>query len=110
MGRRISGLTNQQETEHDQTRTDTHQNTAFAKRDYEKALSEYFVSYRLVPNRNVLFNIARCYEAMGESNLAWRYWHDVSLDATVSAADMKNVDAALNRLTRTGTGDPQRVA
>jgi outer membrane receptor for ferrienterochelin and colicins len=73
-------------------------NSAFAKKDFDKALSHYFLSYRLVPNRNVLFNIARCYEATGENNLAWRYWHDVSQEA-LSPADRRDVDAALNRLT-----------
>ena len=32
-------------------------NRAFAKRDYDGALASYFLSYRLVPNHNVLFNI-----------------------------------------------------
>ena len=41
-------------------------NEAFAKRDYDRALSHYFLSYRLVPNRNVLFNIAKCFEAQSK--------------------------------------------
>jgi outer membrane receptor for ferrienterochelin and colicins len=74
-------------------------NSAFAKRDYQGALGAYFLSNRLVPNRNVLFNIARCYEALGESDLAWRYWHDVSLEGGLPLEDGREVELALDRLT-----------
>ena len=36
-------------------------NEAYARGQYADALRNYFLSHRLVPNRNVLFNIARCY-------------------------------------------------
>lgn len=71
---------------------------AYTKRDYESALSNYFLSYRLVPNRNVLFNIARCYEALDRQDEAYRYWHDLYVDATLPADDKKDVKAALARL------------
>lgn len=71
---------------------------AYTKRDYEGALSNYFLSYRLVPNRNVLFNIARCYEALDRPDEAYRYWHDLYVDPTVPAEDRKDVKAALARL------------
>ncbi|MBL8921995.1 MAG: PEGA domain-containing protein [Myxococcaceae bacterium] len=71
---------------------------AYTKRDYEAALSSYFLSYRLVPNRNVLFNIARCYEALDRPDEAYRYWHDLFVDPTLPADDRKDVKAALARL------------
>lgn len=71
---------------------------AYTKRDYEGALSNYFLSYRLVPNRNVLFNIARCFEALNRQDEAYRYWHDLSVDATLPADDRRDVKAALARL------------
>lgn len=73
-------------------------NDAYAQRDYQGALARYFLSYRLVPNRNVLFNIARCYEALGRDEEAYRYWHDVSEEKDLSEQDQAEVGAALARL------------
>jgi outer membrane receptor for ferrienterochelin and colicins len=63
-------------------------NEAYAKGHYNEALRSYFTSYRLVPNRNVLFNIARCYEAQNRFNEAYRYYNDLSNE------DLPNDDAA----------------
>jgi outer membrane receptor for ferrienterochelin and colicins len=71
---------------------------AWTRRDYESALSNYFLSHRLVPNRNVLFNIARCFEALDRQDEAYRYWHDLSVDPKLPAADLKEVKSALARL------------
>ncbi len=73
-------------------------NAHYARREYEPALSQYFLSYRLVPNRNVLFNIARCYESISRFDEAYRYFHDLSVDPTLPAADAQEVKAALARL------------
>lgn len=73
-------------------------NRAFAKRDYDGALASYFLSYRLVPNRNVLFNIARCYEAIDRWDEAYRYWNDLAVDASLPDSDKRDVRAALMRL------------
>ena len=51
-------------------------NEAYSKGNYNEALRSYLTSYRLVPNRNVLFNIARCYEAQNRFNEAYRYYND----------------------------------
>ncbi len=71
---------------------------AYQKRDYEGALSNYFLSYRLVPNRNVLFNIARCYESLDRPDEAYRYWHDLFVDPSLPADDRREVKTALARL------------
>ncbi|MCC6335679.1 MAG: TonB-dependent receptor [Myxococcales bacterium] len=73
-------------------------NAAYSKRDYERALASYFLSYRLVPNRNVLFNIARCYEALDRFDEAYRYWNDLFVDPTLPADERKDVKQALARL------------
>lgn len=72
-------------------------NKAYARRDYAAALSSYFLSYRLVPNRNVLFNIARCYEALRRFNEAYRYYNDLATLA-LPARDRREVAAALARI------------
>ena len=73
-------------------------NRAYAKRDYDAALASYFLSYRLVPNRNVLFNIARCYEAIDRLDEAYRYWNDLFVDPSLPDADRRDVKQALARL------------
>src|SRR5262245_46915945 len=37
---------------------------AYARGDYRGALEHFFISNRLVPNRNVVYNIARTFEQM----------------------------------------------
>ena len=86
-------------------------NQAFVKRDYEKALSWYFLSNRLVPNRNVLFNIARCFEALNKFDEAFRYYFELS-GVKLAADDARDVKAALARLSPkvallTVTSDPE---
>ena len=73
-------------------------NRAYARRDYAAALASYFLSYRLVPNRNVLFNIARCYEAVDRPDEAYRYWNDLLVDPSLPEADKRDVRKALMRL------------
>lgn len=73
-------------------------NQAFGKRDYERALASYFLSYRLVPNRNVLFNIARCYEALKEYDQAYRYYYDLLGQKDLPAGDRRDVQRELAQL------------
>ncbi|MET0406127.1 MAG: TonB-dependent receptor [Cystobacter sp.] len=72
-------------------------NEAYARRQYMEALRSYFTSYRLVPNRNVLFNIARCYEALARYNEAYRYYHDLARE-DLPEADASEVNRSLARL------------
>jgi outer membrane receptor for ferrienterochelin and colicins len=72
-------------------------NEAYAKGNYTEALRSYFNSYRLVPNRNVLFNIARCYEAQNRFNEAYRYYNDLS-NEDLPADDAAEVRRSLERL------------
>lgn len=72
-------------------------NDAYAKGQYTEALRSYFTSYRLVPNRNVLFNIARCFEALGKFNEAYRYYNDL-LTEDLPTEDASEVSRSLDRL------------
>ncbi|KFE67984.1 TonB-dependent receptor domain-containing protein [Hyalangium minutum] len=72
-------------------------NEAYAKGNYNEALGSYFASYRLVPNRNVLFNIARCYEAQNRFNEAYRYYNDL-LSEGLPDDDSAEVKRSLERL------------
>ncbi len=75
----------------------TRGNEAFAARRFDEALQHYFLSHRLVPNRNVLFNIARCYEAMGRFDEAYRYYADLAR-AALPEDDAKEVTRSLARI------------
>jgi outer membrane receptor for ferrienterochelin and colicins len=49
-------------------------NQLFRAGHYDEALVEFFTSNRLAHNRNVIFNIARSYEALGRYEEAYRYY------------------------------------
>ncbi|MFU8805335.1 MAG: TonB-dependent receptor domain-containing protein, partial [Bradymonadaceae bacterium] len=49
-------------------------NQAFLAGRFDAALGHYFASHRLVPNRNVIFNIAKCYENLRLYVEAYRYY------------------------------------
>ncbi len=50
--------------------------TAYQRRDYLGALEHLLESNRLVPNRNVVFNVARAYEQLGRYAEAYRHYSD----------------------------------
>ncbi|MBI3184430.1 MAG: TonB-dependent receptor [Myxococcales bacterium] len=72
-------------------------NEDYSKRDYDGALSHYFLSYRLVANQNVLFNIARCFEALDRFDEAYRYYNDLS-SMSLEGEDRREVSQALARI------------
>jgi outer membrane receptor for ferrienterochelin and colicin len=65
---------------------------AFQRADYKSALEKFLESNRLVPNRNVTYNVARCYEELRQFPEAYRYF---SL-ALADEAD-EGVRARINR-------------
>src|SRR5277367_801033 len=65
--------------------------------DYRGALEHFLASNRLAPNRNVLFNIARCYEALHEYPDAYRYYVRTSQGETDPAAHTR-IDEAMKRM------------
>ncbi|WP_044237450.1 TonB-dependent receptor domain-containing protein [Chondromyces apiculatus] len=70
---------------------------AFKRRDYLAALDHFLHSNRLVPNRNVTFNIALAYEELGRFADAHRYYVDVRAaeDDPVVVAE---IDEAIGRI------------
>ncbi|WP_437833415.1 TonB-dependent receptor domain-containing protein [Sorangium sp. So ce1153] len=69
----------------------------YSARDYRGALEHFLVSNRLVPNRNVIFNIARTYEALQEYPDAFRYYVQ-ALELEPNAARRPAIEEALARI------------
>jgi outer membrane receptor protein involved in Fe transport len=66
-------------------------NDAFDQRQYHRALSHFFASHRLAANRNVLVNIALCYQGMRSHVEAYRYFTE-SLHPDMAQADRKAIE------------------
>jgi outer membrane receptor for ferrienterochelin and colicins len=49
---------------------------AYRRSDFREALAYLMASNRLGPNRNVMYNIARCFEQLGQFDQAFRYYTD----------------------------------
>ncbi len=64
----------------------------------DEALGEFLFSNRLVHNKNVLFDIARCYEQLKKPNEAYRWYGEVLAEKDLPPAEREAVLAALQRL------------
>lgn len=65
--------------------------------DYLGALEHFMVSNRLVPNKNVLFNIARCYEQLHRYPDAYRAY-ERALEAETDPQKQKPLSESLDRI------------
>ena len=72
-------------------------NRAYQDKRFEDALSAYYLSNRLVPNRNVQFNIARCLDRLGRYDEAYRAWSSLS-DQELPEKERKAVQDAIEQL------------
>lgn len=70
-------------------------NRAYQEKRFEDALAAYYLSNRLVANRNVQFNIARCLDRLGRYEEAYRAWSTL-LDQPLPEKERK---AALDAIT-----------
>lgn len=70
----------------------------YQMRDFRGALEHFLLSNRLVPNRNVLFNIARSYEQLRQFPDAYRYYM-LSLESEPDPAARERIEAAVKRIT-----------
>ena len=70
---------------------------AYQRGDYQAALQHFLVSNRLVPNKNVLFNIARVYEKLDRYPEAHRYYTQ-ALDQETDPAAQARIRAALEQI------------
>lgn len=66
--------------------------------DFKGALEHFLTSNRLVPNRNVVFNIARTYEQLKRAPDAYRYYVQAAEGETNPAAK-KRVEESIARVT-----------
>ncbi|WP_437309541.1 TonB-dependent receptor domain-containing protein [Sorangium sp. So ce388] len=69
----------------------------YKKGQFHAALEHFLASNRLVPNRNVVFNIALTYEELGRFADAHRYYDD-ALEGETDAQVVADVQAALARI------------
>lgn len=69
----------------------------FQRGSYEAALEHFFVSNRIAPNRNVLFNIGSAFEHLKRYADAHRYYSD-ALDGETDPQALKADQAALARV------------
>lgn len=69
----------------------------YRARDYRAALEHFLASNRLVPNRNVLFNIARSYEQLARYPDAHRYY-TLAHEGETDPLARENIAAALQRI------------
>jgi outer membrane receptor protein involved in Fe transport len=65
--------------------------------DYRAALEHFLASNRLVPNKNVLFNIAKTFEQLGRLPDAYRYYA-LALEGENDASTRQKVSDALTKL------------
>jgi outer membrane receptor protein involved in Fe transport len=65
--------------------------------DFKGALEHFLASNRLVPNKNVLFNIARTYEQLKRAPDAYRYYL-LAAEGETNPAAKKRIDDALLRI------------
>jgi tetratricopeptide (TPR) repeat protein len=65
--------------------------------DYQGALEHFLASNRLVPNKNVVFNIARTYEQLKQPADAYRYYQR-ALEGETDAGAQKRIQEALARI------------
>ncbi|MBI2376034.1 MAG: TonB-dependent receptor [Deltaproteobacteria bacterium] len=70
---------------------------AYQREDFRGALEHFLASNRLVPNRNVMFNIARTLERLSRFPDAYRYYVDARLNES-NAEVLGRIDEALTRI------------
>src|ERR1041384_1612150 len=72
--------------------------TLYREGRVEDALGEFLASNRLVRNRNVAFNIARCFEHLKRWNEAFRWYMEILGERDLSPEDREAVNAAVQRM------------
>lgn len=70
---------------------------AYQRGDFREALTHFLASNRLVPNRNVVFNIARTFEKLKQYPEAYRYYSS-ALAAEKDSAQARKIDDALEQI------------
>jgi outer membrane receptor protein involved in Fe transport len=73
---------------------------AYEKGDFRNALEHFLASNRLVPNKNVTFNIARSYEQLKQGPEAYRYYLQ-ALEAETRPDARKRIEDGMARVAAT---------
>ncbi|MDX2023360.1 MAG: TonB-dependent receptor [Deltaproteobacteria bacterium] len=72
-------------------------NDSYRQGNFTEAVAAYYTSNRLVPNRNVQFNIARCLEKLGQHQQAFRAWSAL-LTNDLPDAERAQIQISIDRL------------
>src|SRR6185503_17164979 len=70
----------------------------YQRGEFREALEHFFASNRLVPNKNVVFNIARTFEQLRRFADAHRYYVD-ALELETNPQTINDINAAIRRIT-----------
>ena len=70
---------------------------AYQRSDFRGALEHFLASNRLVPNRNVVYNIARCYHELKQYPEAYRYY-SLAFEQEPSADARARIERALAQI------------
>jgi len=70
---------------------------SYQRGEYKLALEHFLISNRLVANKNVVFNIARCYEQLNAYPAAFRYY-SLALESETNRDAQAKINAALARI------------
>lgn len=69
----------------------------YQRGNFTSALEHFLTSNRLVTNKNVIYNIARCFEQLGKYPEAFRYF-DLALSGEVEPSAVTTIEQALARI------------
>jgi len=72
---------------------------AYQRGDYTAALERFLTSNRLVPNHNVVYNVARCFEQLGQFAEAFRYY-DQARQGETDASVIASIEMELQRIAK----------
>lgn len=70
---------------------------AYQRAEFKVALEHFLISNRLVPNKNVIFNVARSYEQLKSFPAAFRYYA-LALDGETDRDTLAKINAALGQI------------
>ncbi|MFH1810786.1 MAG: TonB-dependent receptor [Pseudomonadota bacterium] len=72
-------------------------NEAYLQGEYRRAVAHYLASNRLAPNKNVIFNVARCYERLQQYVEAYRFF-SMYAESGVSTEDRARAAEGMRRV------------
>jgi len=80
----------------------------YAAHDYRRAIEKFIQAYAIEPDPNLLFNIARCYEELGEVDAAIEKYETFLKTPGADARGQKRARESLAALRETGAAAPAK--